>query len=99
MVSGTLATLDLVTRGDAWLASPAAYLGGRAVLSCGELTGLAGGSGPVLRRVSKALVLHAGDRDLPALHGWRASQDDVRDWRPSPYTGPAGVVGLSWSCR
>src|ERR1700677_1253705 len=24
---------------------------------------------------------------------WRASQDAMRDWRPSPYTGPAGVSG------
>ena len=25
---------------------------------------------------------------------WRASQDAMREWRPSPYTGPAGVSGL-----
>jgi hypothetical protein len=25
---------------------------------------------------------------------WRASQDAVRDWRPSPYTGPVDVFGL-----
>ncbi|MGD0069924.1 MAG: hypothetical protein ABSB76_41765 [Streptosporangiaceae bacterium] len=29
-----------------------------------------------------------------SLRVWRASQDAVRDWRPSPYTGPADVFGL-----
>jgi hypothetical protein len=29
-----------------------------------------------------------------SLRVWRASQDAVRDWRPSPYTGPAAVFGL-----
>jgi hypothetical protein len=24
---------------------------------------------------------------------WRASQDVVRDWRPSPYTGPVDIFG------
>jgi hypothetical protein len=27
------------------------------------------------------------------LRVWRASQDAVRDWRPSPYTGPIDVFG------
>jgi hypothetical protein len=29
-----------------------------------------------------------------SLRVWRASQDAVRDWRPSPYTGPVDVFGL-----
>jgi hypothetical protein len=37
--------------------------------------------------VSMALVA-AVDTEL------RASQDAVRDWRPSPYTGPVDVFGL-----
>jgi pimeloyl-ACP methyl ester carboxylesterase len=28
-----------------------------------------------------------------SLRVWRASQDAVRDWRPSPYTGPVDVFG------
>jgi hypothetical protein len=28
-----------------------------------------------------------------SLRVWRASQDAVRDWRPSPYTGPLDVFG------
>jgi hypothetical protein len=43
MVSRALATLDLVGHGDARPASPAVFLEGRAVLSYGELAGLAGG--------------------------------------------------------
>jgi hypothetical protein len=47
---------------------PAVHLEGRTVPSRGELAGLAGGSGRVLRhhRKALALVLCAGDRDLPA---------------------------------
>lgn len=41
--------------------------GGHAVVSRGELAGLAGGCGWVLRHGGKALVLCAGDRVLPAL--------------------------------
>jgi pimeloyl-ACP methyl ester carboxylesterase len=29
-----------------------------------------------------------------SLDVWRANQDAVRDWRPSPYTGPIDVFGL-----
>jgi hypothetical protein len=29
-----------------------------------------------------------------SLRVWRANQDAVRDWRPSPYTGPLDVFGL-----
>jgi hypothetical protein len=57
MVSMALATLDLVTHDDARPAFPAVHLGGHAVLSCGELGGLAGESERVLRHDGKALVL------------------------------------------
>jgi hypothetical protein len=97
MVSRALATLDLLTH-DARPVFPAVHLEGHAVLSYGELAGLAGGSGWVLRLGGKALVLCAGDRDLPALYVWRASQDAVRDWRASPCTGPVDVFGLPWPC-
>jgi hypothetical protein len=30
-----------------------------------------------------------------SLRVWRANQDAVRDWRPSPYIGPVDVFGLS----
>jgi hypothetical protein len=29
-----------------------------------------------------------------SLRVWQANQDAVRDWRPSPYTGPVDVFGL-----
>ena len=29
-----------------------------------------------------------------SLRVWRANQDAVRDWRPSPHTGPLDVFGL-----
>jgi hypothetical protein len=67
MVSTAPATLDLVTHDDARPAFPAVHLEGHAVLSCGELTGLAGESEWVLRHGSKALVLCAGDGELPTL--------------------------------
>jgi hypothetical protein len=67
MVPMALATLDLVPHDDAQPAFPAVHLGGHAVLSCGELAGLAGESERVLRHDGKALVLRAGGRDLPAL--------------------------------
>ena len=60
MVPMALATLDLVTHDDdARPAFPAVHLGGHAVLSCGELAGLAGESERVLRHDGKALVLRA----------------------------------------
>ena len=31
--------------------------------------------------------------ELAGLRVWRASQDAVRDWRPSPFTGPVDVFG------
>lgn len=94
-----LATLDLLTRDDERLVFFAVHLDGHAVVSCGELAGLARGSGWVLRHGGKVLMLCAGDRDLPALYVRRASQDAVRDWRPSPCTGPVGVFGLPWPGR
>jgi acyl-CoA synthetase (AMP-forming)/AMP-acid ligase II len=68
-----LATLDLVTHDDAQPASPAVYLQDRNVLSYGELAGLVGESGRVLRHDGKALVLCAGDRDLPTLLAYLAA--------------------------
>jgi hypothetical protein len=65
MVSAALATLDLVTHDDARSAFPAVHLEGHAVLSCGELTGLADESERVLRHGSKVLVLCAGECVLP----------------------------------
>jgi acyl-CoA synthetase (AMP-forming)/AMP-acid ligase II len=73
MVSRSLAALDLVTHGDARPGSPAVFLGGGGVLSYGELAGLAGESERVLRHGSKALVLCAGDRDLPTLAAYLAA--------------------------
>jgi hypothetical protein len=64
-VRGALATLDLVTYDDAQPAFPAGHLEGHAVLSYGELAGLAGGFGRVPRHDSKALALCAGSA------GWR----------------------------
>ena len=68
-----LATLDLVTHEDARPGFPAVYLEGHAVLSYGELAGLVGGFERVLRRDGKALVLCAGDRDLPTLLAYLAA--------------------------
>ena len=70
MVSMALATLDLVTHYDAHSAFPAVHLEGHTVLSYGEL---AGESGRVPRHDSKALVLCAGDRDLPTLLAYLAA--------------------------
>ena len=52
--SMALVTLDLVTQDDARPAFPAVHLGGHAVLSCGELAGMAGESERVLRHDGKA---------------------------------------------
>jgi hypothetical protein len=73
MVSMALATLDLVAHDDGRPAFPAVYLEGHTVLSYGELAGLAGESGRLLRRDSKALVLCAGDRDLATLLAYLAA--------------------------
>lgn len=73
MVSKALATLDLVTHDDAQPASPAVHLDGNSVLSYGELARLADEAGRALRHDSKALVLCAGDRDLPTLLAYIAA--------------------------
>jgi acyl-CoA synthetase (AMP-forming)/AMP-acid ligase II len=68
-----LPTLDLVTHDDAQPAFPAVHLGDHSVLSYGELAGLVGESERVLRHDGKALVLCAGDRDLPTLLAYLAA--------------------------
>ena len=73
MVSRALATLDLVTHDDAQPAFPAVHLEGQTVLSYGELAELVGESERVLRHDDKALVLCAGDRDLPTLLAYLAA--------------------------
>lgn len=73
MVSTALAALDLVTHDDAQPAFPALHLEGNTVLSYGELAELVGESERVLRHDSKALVLCAGDRDLPTLLAYLAA--------------------------
>ncbi len=67
------AALDLVTHDDAQPAFPAVHLEDRTVLSYGELAGLVGEFERVLRHDSKALVLCAGDRDLPTLLAYLAA--------------------------
>ncbi len=73
MVSRARATLDLVTHDNAQPASPAVYLEGHTLLSYGELADLVGQSERLLRHDSKALVLCAGDRDLPTLLAYLAA--------------------------
>ena len=73
MVPKPLATLDLVTHDDAQPAFPAVYLEGHTVLSYGELAELVRESERVLHHDSKALVLCAGDRDLPTLLAYLAA--------------------------
>ena len=73
MVSMALAKLDLVDHENVRPAFPAVHLEGHTVLSYGELAGLAGESGRVLRCDGKALVLCAGDRDLPTLLAYLAA--------------------------
>jgi acyl-CoA synthetase (AMP-forming)/AMP-acid ligase II len=73
MVARARATLDLVTHDNAQPAFPAVYLEGHTLLSYGELADLVGESERVLRHDSKALVLCAGDRDLPTLLAYLAA--------------------------
>src|ERR1700684_4378800 len=73
MVPMALATLDLVGHDNARPAFPAVYLEGNTVLSYGELAKLVGESERVLRHDRKALVLCAGDRDLPTLLAYLAA--------------------------
>jgi acyl-CoA synthetase (AMP-forming)/AMP-acid ligase II len=67
------AALDLVTHGDAQPASPAVHLEGRTALTYGELAELIGEFEQALRYDGKALVLCAGDRDLPTLLAYLAA--------------------------
>jgi len=67
------ATLNLVTHDDAQPASPAVHLEDRTTLTYGELTELVGESERALRHDGKALVLCAGDRDLPTLLAYLAA--------------------------
>ncbi|WP_158839824.1 AMP-binding protein [Saccharothrix deserti] len=62
-----LAMLDLVTHEEAPPRSPAVHLAGARTLTYADLTGLVGGAERSLRHDGKALVLCAGDRDLPTL--------------------------------
>jgi acyl-coenzyme A synthetase/AMP-(fatty) acid ligase len=73
MVPMALATLDLVGHDNARPASAAVHLEGDTALSYGELAGLVGESERVLRHDGKALVLCAGDRDLPTLLAYLAA--------------------------
>ncbi len=73
MVSMALGTLDLVAHDGARPGFPAVFLEGQRVLSYGELAGLVGGSERVLRHDGKALVLCAGDRDVPTLLAYLAA--------------------------
>jgi acyl-CoA synthetase (AMP-forming)/AMP-acid ligase II len=67
------AALDLVTHDDAHPASPAVYLGDQTVLSYAELAGLVSDTERALRHDGKALVLCAGDRDLPTVVAYLAA--------------------------
>src|SRR5579859_7308317 len=67
------ATLDLVTHDDAQSTSSALYLKGRTALTYGELAESVGEFERALRHDGKALVLCAGDRDLPTLLAYLAA--------------------------
>jgi acyl-CoA synthetase (AMP-forming)/AMP-acid ligase II len=73
MVPMARATLDLVSHDAARPAFPAVHLEGQTVLTYGELAGLVREAERVLRHDSKALVLCAGDRDLPTLLAYLAT--------------------------
>jgi hypothetical protein len=97
MVSMALATLDLVAHDDGRPAFPAVYLEGHTVLSYGELAGLAGESGRVLRRdSSKALVLCAGDRDLATL--LESPDTGTESWWDQPPRQPGAWLARCASC-
>jgi acyl-CoA synthetase (AMP-forming)/AMP-acid ligase II len=66
-------TLDLVTHDDARPASPAIHLTGGVTLTYGELAESVGACERALRQDNKALVLCAGDRDLPTLLAYLAA--------------------------
>lgn len=67
------ATLDLVTHDDARPTSPAVHLKGHSALTYGELAELVGEFEGALRHDGKALVVCAGDRDLPTLLAYLAA--------------------------
>ena len=67
------ATLDLVTHDEAQPTSSALYLKGHAVLTYGDLAESVGEFERALRHDGKALVLCAGDRDLPTLLAYLAA--------------------------
>ena len=66
-------TFDLVTHEDARRASPAIHLAGGVTLTYGELAESVGEYERALRHDGKALVLCAGDRDLPTLLAYLAA--------------------------
>jgi acyl-CoA synthetase (AMP-forming)/AMP-acid ligase II len=68
-----VAMLDLVTHDRAAPSSPAVSVAGRETLTYGDLAGLVDGVERVLRHDGKALVLCAGDRDLPTLLAYLAA--------------------------
>jgi acyl-CoA synthetase (AMP-forming)/AMP-acid ligase II len=74
MASTAQTTLDLVTHDDARPGSAALFMEGPVVLSYGELAGLVGGAERVLGGGgAKALVVCAGDRDLPTVVAYLAA--------------------------
>ncbi|WP_051772366.1 AMP-binding protein [Saccharothrix sp. NRRL B-16314] len=68
-----LATLDLVTHEEVSPRSPALHLVGGRTLSYGDLAALVGEVERSLRHDTKALVLCAGDRDLPTVLAYLAA--------------------------
>jgi acyl-CoA synthetase (AMP-forming)/AMP-acid ligase II len=67
------AALDLVTHDDAQPGASAVYLKGRTALTYGDLAKSVGEFELALRHDGKALVLCAGDRDLPTLLAYLAA--------------------------
>ncbi|WP_051766197.1 AMP-binding protein [Saccharothrix syringae] len=67
------ATLDLVTHSGAPPRSPALHLPGAGEMTYAELAGLVDEVARSLRHDNKALVLCAGDRDLPTLLAYLAA--------------------------
>ena len=67
------AALDLVTHDNARPTFPALCLDGHTILTYGELAELVGEFERALRHDGKALVLCAGDRDLPTLLAYIAA--------------------------
>jgi len=72
-VAMALGMLDLVAHEQASPRSPAVHLTGNRTLSYGDLAELVGEAERALRHDDKALVLCAGDRDLPTLLAYLAA--------------------------